>query len=63
MQHAGAEYLGHTGLRHHVYLFPNDITLIACIIFAYNWSIAVAAPVKEIVSTRAPKTEGAKKLR
>lgn len=44
MKHAGAEYLGPTSLRYHVYLFPNNITFHDSIIIAYNWSIGIAAP-------------------
>lgn len=44
MQHAAAEYLHHTSLRCHVYLFPNVITVHGSIIFAYSWSIGKAVP-------------------
>lgn len=43
MQHLRAEYLGHTSLIYHVYLFPNASTLQVSIIFPCNSSIGIAA--------------------
>lgn len=57
MKH-GEEYLRHTSQRNHVYLFPNEITLHDCIIFAYDCSISIAAQGKQIMRTKAPKIEG-----
>lgn len=57
MQHAGAEYLGHTSLSYHVYLFSNDITLHYSNIFAYNFSIFISPPRESICANEGTEKE------